>query len=256
MTDKAKIRNIIELFIAWNGETEPIDVANIDSAVEFIGSSLQEEPVSKDKFTFTSLPRLLDRIKPTDRAKWYSSRLADALEKEGYITDAKIVRESIKIMNGEKVPMATMDEEPVSEELEEAALQYLSKHYDTNIIWDKDEKCVVCDFKAGAKWQKEQFEKNRLAACDRQTEEEAEREQDFVMGIIENEHRKPTFDDAIKYGMRLQRENMMKDATDVTVHVEAGNYPYIPQIELYDYDKDIPLANEGDKYKVILIKEK
>ena len=48
---------------------------------------------------------------------------------------------------------------------------------------------------------------------------------------------------------------MMKDATDVTVHIEAGNYPYIPQIELYDYDKDVPLAKEGDKYKVVLIKE-
>ena len=48
---------------------------------------------------------------------------------------------------------------------------------------------------------------------------------------------------------------MMKDATDVTVHIEAGNYPYIPQIELYDYDKDIPVAKEGDKYKVILINE-
>ena len=46
--DKDKIRNIIELFIAWNGETEPIDVANIDSAVEFIDSSLQEKPVSED----------------------------------------------------------------------------------------------------------------------------------------------------------------------------------------------------------------
>lgn len=48
MTDKEKIRNIIELFIAWNGETDVIDVANIDSAVEFIASSLQEEPVSED----------------------------------------------------------------------------------------------------------------------------------------------------------------------------------------------------------------
>ena len=46
MTDKEKIRNIIELFIAWNGETDVIDVANIDSAVEFIVGSLQEEPVS------------------------------------------------------------------------------------------------------------------------------------------------------------------------------------------------------------------
>ena len=48
MTDKEKIRNIIELFITWNGETDVIDVANIDSAVEFIVDSLQEEPVSND----------------------------------------------------------------------------------------------------------------------------------------------------------------------------------------------------------------
>ena len=48
MTDKEKIRNIIELFIAWNGETEAIDVANLDSAVDFIADSLQEEPVNKD----------------------------------------------------------------------------------------------------------------------------------------------------------------------------------------------------------------
>lgn len=48
MTDKEKIRNIIELFIAWNGETDVIDVANIDSAVEFIANSLQEEPVSEE----------------------------------------------------------------------------------------------------------------------------------------------------------------------------------------------------------------
>ena len=130
--------------------------------------------------------------------------------------------------------------------------------YDLSNDWAKEKPTwhdVEMACKLGANWQKEQFEKNRLAACDRQTEEEAEREQDFVTGIIENEHRKPTFDDAIKYGMRLQRENMMKDATDVTVHIEAGNYPYIPQMELYDYDKDVPLAKEGDKYKVVLIKE-
>ena len=46
MTDKENIKNIVELFIAWNGETEAIDVANIDSAVDFISDSLQEESVS------------------------------------------------------------------------------------------------------------------------------------------------------------------------------------------------------------------
>ena len=31
---------------------------------------------------------------------------------------------------------------------------------------------------------------------------------DFVMSIIEKEHRQPTFDDAIKYGMRLKEKEM------------------------------------------------
>ena len=48
MTDKKKIRNILEIFIAWNGETEAIDIANLDSAVDFIADSLQEELVSKE----------------------------------------------------------------------------------------------------------------------------------------------------------------------------------------------------------------
>lgn len=39
------------------------------------------------------------------------------------------------------------------------------------------------------------------------------------------------------------------------VKIDAGGYPYIPQIELYDYEKDIPLAKEGEKVKVIVIKE-
>lgn len=67
-----------------------------------------------------------------------------------------------------------------------------------------------------------------------------------------------TIDEAIAAfieGAKWKEKQMMKDATEVTVHIEAGNYPYIPQLELYDYDKDIPLAKEGDKYKVVLIKE-
>ena len=62
-------------------------------------------------------------------------------------------------------------------------------------------------------------------------------------------------DHAMLAGMEKMKEQMMKDATDVTVNVDAGGYPYIPQMELYDYDKDVPLAKEGDKYKVVLIKE-
>lgn len=56
-------------------------------------------------------------------------------------------------------------------------------------------------------------------------------------------------------GAKWQIAKLMANATEVTAHMDAGGYPYIPQIELYDYDKDVPLAKEGDKYKVILIKE-
>ena len=145
-------------------------------------------------------------------------------------------------------------EEPVSEELEEASKNHAVERFRTTRDEFLAEKCKW-SFKAGAQWQKEQFEKNRLAACDRQTEEEAEIERDFVMGIIEKEHRQPAFDDAIKYGMERMKQQMMAKAIDVEVKVDAGGYPCVPQLELYDYDKDIPLANEGDKYKVVLIKE-
>ena len=65
----------------------------------------------------------------------------------------------------------------------------------------------------------------------------------------------PAFSDGYKIGMKEAKQQMMKDAFECKVKVDAGGYPYIPQMELYDYDKDIPLAKEGDRYKVILIKE-
>ena len=64
---------------------------------------------------------------------------------------------------------------------------------------------------------------------------------DYIQGVMD--------------GAKWQITKLMANATPVTVYIDAGGYPYIPQLELYDYDKDIPLANEGDKYKVILIKE-
>ena len=62
-------------------------------------------------------------------------------------------------------------------------------------------------------------------------------------------------DHAMLAGMEKMKERMMKNAIELEVKKDAGGYPYIDCIELYDYDKDVPLANEGDKYKVILIKE-
>ena len=130
--------------------------------------------------------------------------------------------------------------EPVIEDLDKAAIKF-SKGW---AEWDYASAC----FKSGANWQKEQFEKNRLAACDKQTEEEADIESDFVMNIIKNEHRQPTFDDAIKYGMRLQKEQMMAKAIDG----EVGYW----NLHGLSVNADLPSSvEEGDKVKVIAIKE-
>ena len=64
MTDKEKIKTILELFIAWNGETEVVDVANLDSAVDFIADSLQEESYvmgKTGKFTTTTKQHRKDK---------------------------------------------------------------------------------------------------------------------------------------------------------------------------------------------------
>ena len=72
----------------------------------------QGEQKSADKeYTFKAIPRLLEMIQPTDRAKTYCQKLIDSLEQEGYSTDAEIIRDCLKQMNGEKVAMATMDEQ-------------------------------------------------------------------------------------------------------------------------------------------------
>ena len=83
---------------------------------QFVGKRKQEkwiawlEKQGKKEFTFKSIPRLLEMIEPTDRAKSYCQKLIDSLVKEGYSTDAKVVGECLKQMNGEDVPMAIMDE--------------------------------------------------------------------------------------------------------------------------------------------------
>ena len=161
--------------------------------------------------------------------------------------------------------MGKNNQEPVSEELKEASKEWIRPQLDKSYanygetkmmeLTRFDGYAMLDAIEFGAQWKEQQFEKNRLAHCDAQTEEEAEIESDFVMGIIEKEHRQPTFDDAIKYGMKLQKKQMIKDAYEREVKVDAGGYPYIPQMELYDYNKDVPLAKEGDKYKVVLIKE-
>lgn len=87
-------------------------------------------------------------------------------------------------------------------ELEKAATEYANSiaQHDHNKVFS------IYDFKAGAKWHEEQFEKNRLAACDNMTKEEFDREQEFTTDFIEKNNRIPTYSDAIEYGRRLMIE--------------------------------------------------
>lgn len=63
-------------------------------------------------------------------------------------------------------------------------------------------------FIAGAKWQYEQFEKERLnfeprlKHCDELTAEQAQIESDFVVQHLKKNNRTPTFIDAIEYGRK------------------------------------------------------
>ena len=114
--DNATLNNMIDKAIAW----------------------LEKQGEQKE-YTFKSLPRLLDMIEPTSKAKAYCQKLIDTLVKEGYATDAKIVGERLKIMNGEDVPMAIMDEKqgkettwkPSKEEMDVLyCLAYITNQYD------------------------------------------------------------------------------------------------------------------------------
>ena len=60
---------------------------------------------------------------------------------------------------------------------------------------------------------------------------------------------------AIEYAKQEAKQQMMEDAVEATVHIDACGYPYVDRvIELYDYDKDIPLAKEWDKVKIVIIR--
>ena len=140
-------------------------------------------------------------------------------------------------------------EEPVSEELEEEIDNYIKRNGYDGLDSIEEVKYIANHF---AEWQKEQFEKNRLAACDRQTEEEAEIERDFVTSIIEKEHRQPTFDDAIKYGMRLQKEQMTAKAGNGRVDSVSNRQTRAHITVAFDSPRDIEVL---DRLKVIVIKE-
>lgn len=108
-SEDERIRKELIAFLKENLETGRADETWSMSGLERWIAWLEKQGEQKE-YTFKSLPRLLDMIEPTSKAKAYCQKLIDALVKEGYTTDAKIVGECLKAMNGENVPMAIMDE--------------------------------------------------------------------------------------------------------------------------------------------------
>jgi hypothetical protein len=98
-----------------------------------------------------------------------------------------------------------------------------------------------------------EFEKARLKHCDELTEAQAQIESDFVTQHIKENNRMPTFIDAIEYGMQMMKELLMKEAIDGMVSVKT-NYNIL-MCDRLDVVNAIKNFNEGDKVKVIIIKE-
>jgi len=90
-------------------------------------------------------------------------------------------------------------------ELDKAANEYANSiaQHDHNKVFS------IYDFKAGAEWQYEKFEKERLKHCDELTAEQAQIESDFVVQHLEKYNRTPTFIDAIEYGSEAMREKVI-----------------------------------------------
>ena len=104
-----------------------------------------------------------------------------------------------------------VQEEPVSNDLEEAASQYPSVIRTISPQWESE---LENAFKAGAKWQYNQFEKNRIEHCDNITEEQYNLETGFIDQYIDKHHCMPTFLSAIEYGMEKQKGQMIKKACE------------------------------------------
>lgn len=107
-------------------------------------------------------------------------------------------------------------EEP-DKDLEDAAKKYRFFDFGT------PDEIAQTAFKAGAEWQEKRWENNRLMAQDHATEEECQREMDFVDNHIKKHHRIPTFSDAINYGIEWQKQKSAENGKEL-LYVSNKSY--------------------------------
>ena len=101
------------------------------SCKKIVESLQQEQP---EGLHFTPLNRLIQKIPSknwNDTVNNYAKKLRDCLIKEGYLKDAEVLQGYISYMNGNNVPMATMDEQEQPEvEFEKAYKSYIQSKKD------------------------------------------------------------------------------------------------------------------------------
>lgn len=105
-------RNMLTALVTWAKSYSESGITEEDAEMLLSWLEKQSQPSPAKEYTFKAIPRLLELMQPTSRAKSYCQKLIDSLEQEGYSADAKIVRGRLKLMEGETVAMATMDEQP------------------------------------------------------------------------------------------------------------------------------------------------
>ena len=138
-------------------------------------------------------------------------------------------------------------EKPVSE-LYKAMIAGCKKHNYTDNWETAAYKQGIVD---GALWQKQKFEKERLSACEKMTEEEYRLETAFAEKFFKENESLPTYADAIKFGIEWQKQQMKKEAAEFLIRdIDEQN------IELAFFPpRNLEIGREGDKVKLIILKE-
>lgn len=143
----------------------------------------------------------------------------------------------------------SLTQEPVNKDFEMALAEMI----------DKAQKCVVEPWVVAAQWKDELI---KLAKSEEPVSGNDENALNSVaITFLQEQQIVPNFYadiimKAVKRGANWKKEQLMANAVDAVVKIDAGGYPYVDStIELYDYDKDIPLAKCGDKVKILVIKE-
>ena len=215
MTDKEKIREEVARIQLYSQS----DV--LKQILDFI-DSLQEEPVSED-------------FEEVLAKEWqgYNDRgaaIVDALEDNAQeLTFAK------GFYRGWNYP-----KQPVSEDFEKTFISMVNATHENNGSYSLHEYA------------------QRLYNIARDTlrkpvsEELEEAAEQYAKDYLFTPASTRSLTDHFKAGAKWKEQQMMKNSVECTVHVDAGGYPYIGNIELYDYENDKPLAKAGDKVKVII----